>query len=153
MTTTDTDRHTTTEQVYQIVIKASPEQIWDAITKPEFTRHYFHGARITVTQDRYHSLGPDDSVWDDGAVLEWDPPHRVVHEWRSLYDEAAGAEPASRVSWEITARANGTCLLTAVHDLLEQSPRTAEAVSGAGWMGVLSALKTLLETGEELPLS
>jgi uncharacterized protein YndB with AHSA1/START domain len=27
----------TTVQVYQVFIKATPEQIWDAITKPEFT--------------------------------------------------------------------------------------------------------------------
>jgi hypothetical protein len=39
-----------------------------------------------------------------------------------------------------------------VHDRLEDAPKTAESVSGRGWMGVLSALKTLLETGESLPL-
>ena len=32
-TTTATDT-----QVYQVFIKASPEQIWEAITTPEFTR-------------------------------------------------------------------------------------------------------------------
>ena len=26
-----------TTQVYSVFIKASPEQVWDAITKPEFT--------------------------------------------------------------------------------------------------------------------
>ena len=35
----------TTIQVYQVFIKATPEQIWDAITKPEFTERYFHGVR------------------------------------------------------------------------------------------------------------
>ena len=56
---TTTPTHLAT-QVYQIFIKATPEQIWDAITKPEFTARYFHGARITVTSDHYGSLGPDD---------------------------------------------------------------------------------------------
>jgi hypothetical protein len=37
-----------------------------------------------------------------------------------------------------------------VHDQLEDSPKTAESVSGTGWMMVLSGLKTLLETGEPL---
>src|SRR4029079_8444543 len=32
-------------QVYQVFIKASPEQIWEAITNPEFTTKYFYGAR------------------------------------------------------------------------------------------------------------
>ena len=31
-------------QVYQLFIKATPEAIWDAITKPEFTARYFYGA-------------------------------------------------------------------------------------------------------------
>ncbi|TML52540.1 MAG: ATPase, partial [Actinobacteria bacterium] len=30
------------------------------------------------------------------------------------------------------------------------APKTAESVSGPGWMMVLSGLKTLLETGEPL---
>jgi uncharacterized protein YndB with AHSA1/START domain len=34
--TTTTDS-TTTTQVYRVYIKATPEAIWDAITKPEWT--------------------------------------------------------------------------------------------------------------------
>jgi uncharacterized protein YndB with AHSA1/START domain len=36
MTTTET----TTTQVYRVYIKARPEAIWDAITKPEWTKRY-----------------------------------------------------------------------------------------------------------------
>lgn len=139
-----------TTQVYRIVIKATPQQIWDAITLPEFTRRYFHGAAITITPDHYVSYGPDGDLWGDADVLEWDPPHRVVHGWRSLYNDAAENEPASRVTWEITPNDDGTCLLTAIHDQLEDAPITRANVAGAGWMGVLSAMKTLLETGRPL---
>ena len=52
----------TATQVYRIVIKATPQEIWDAITLPEFTRRYFHGAAITITPDGYASFGPDGSV-------------------------------------------------------------------------------------------
>jgi len=41
-----------TTQVYQVFIKASAEQIWEAITRPEWTARYFHGAHITVTPER-----------------------------------------------------------------------------------------------------
>ena len=44
----------------------------------------------------------------------------------------------------------GYSLLTVVHDQLEGAPKTAASVSGAGWMMVLSGLKTVLETGEPL---
>ncbi len=35
-------------QVYQLFIKATPEQIWEAITKPEFTAKYFYGSLSRV---------------------------------------------------------------------------------------------------------
>ncbi|MGZ4171034.1 MAG: SRPBCC domain-containing protein [Solirubrobacteraceae bacterium] len=137
-------------QVYQVLIKASAERIWEAITTPGFTQQYFHGARITVVPDSYRSLGPDGSVWGDEQVYEYDPPHRLVHSWRSLYDAEMGREPASRVTWEIEPQAAGHCRLTVTHDQLEHSPKTAHSVSGPGWMGVLHGLKTLLETTEPL---
>lgn len=42
----------------------------------------------------------------------------------------------------------GDSLLTVTRDELGRSPRTVESVSGAGWMHVLSGLRTPLETGE-----
>jgi uncharacterized protein YndB with AHSA1/START domain len=140
----------TPTQVYRIVIKATAQQIWDALTLPEFSRRYFHGAAITVTPDRYESRGPDGSSWGDAPVYEWDPPHRLVHGWRSSYDPELENEPESRVTWEITPSDDGTCLLTTIHDRLEGSPGTASSVAGKGWTGVISALKTLLETGEPM---
>jgi uncharacterized protein YndB with AHSA1/START domain len=139
-----------TTQVYQVFIKATAEQIWDAITKPEFTQQYFYGARISVVPDHYRSLGPDDAVWGESGVEEFDPPHRLVHGWRSLYDPEMAAEEESRVTWEIEPREDGICLLTVVHDRLEGAPKTAASVSGQGWTMVLSGLKTLLETGKPL---
>lgn len=139
-----------TVQVYQVFIKASPEAIWEAITSPEFTQRYFYGARITATPERYRSLGPDRSDWGDDPVYEFDPPRRLVHGWRSLWDPELAGEPESRVTWEVEPQDGGVFLLTVTHDRLEGAPKTAEAVAGPGWMRVLSGLKTLLETGEPL---
>ena len=141
---------TTTTQVFTIFIRATPEQLWDAITRPEFTVGYFHGSRITITSERRASLAPDGSVRGDTAVEVFDPRRRLVHGWRSLYDPAMAQEPESRVAWEIEPGNGGVCKLTLTHDRLEGAPRTAQEVSGAGWMGVLSGLKTLLETGQPL---
>ena len=44
MTTTRRPRPTTT-QVYRVYIKATPQAIWDAITKPEWTERYGYGGR------------------------------------------------------------------------------------------------------------
>jgi uncharacterized protein YndB with AHSA1/START domain len=137
-----------TTQVYSVFILATPEQIWEAITKPEFTERYFHGARIDVRDGRrFSAIG--DLEWDE-PVLEADPPRRLVHQWVSRYDPEMAEEEPSRVTWEIEPQENGTTLLTVVHDQLEGAPKTAESVSGIGWMYVLSGLKTLLETGKPL---
>jgi uncharacterized protein YndB with AHSA1/START domain len=140
----------TDAQVYRIVIRTTPEQLWRAITRPEFTARYFHGSRITTTHDRRLSIAPDGSVRGDTAVEEFDPQRRLVHGWHSAYDPDLAVEPESRVTWEIEPRGAGVCALTVIHDRLEGAPRTAANVRGEGWMGVLSALKTLLETGRPL---
>jgi len=85
-------------------------------------------------------------------VMETDgaPPHRLVHGWQSRYSPELAEEPESRVTWEIEPQEGGYCLLSVTHDQLDGSPKTAESVSGPGWMMVLSGLKTLLETGDVL---
>ena len=136
--------------MYQIFIKATPEQIWDAITKPEFTARYFHGARITVTRRPLRVARPDEP---SGAT-----PRSRCSTRRAGSCTAGGRcttrrsseETESRVTWEIEPDEDGVCKLTVTHDRLEGAPRTAESVSGEGWMGVLSGLKTLLETGQPL---
>jgi uncharacterized protein YndB with AHSA1/START domain/DNA-binding transcriptional ArsR family regulator len=141
------------KQVYQVFIKASPEQVWDAITRPEFTARYFYGSRVQTTGEAgtpLRHMAPDsDELWGDNVVLESQRPERLVHTWRSLYDVEMAAEPPSRVTWEIEPQPGGVCKLTVVHDQLEGSPKTAASVSG-GWMFIISGLKTLLETGEPL---
>jgi uncharacterized protein YndB with AHSA1/START domain len=140
----------TSVQVYQLFIKATPEQVWEAIVDPELTSKYFYGSRITVTPEGRVSTSPDGSEsWGDSEVLEWDPPHKLVHGWRSAYDPELATEATSRVTWEIEPQDGGLTKLTLVHDQLEGAPKTAESVAG-GWMLVLSGLKTLLETGEPL---
>jgi uncharacterized protein YndB with AHSA1/START domain len=145
-----------TTQVYSVFIRATPEQVWDAITKPEFTTRYFYGSVIDSTfEPGAPYLGWSGDRQDklvDGEVLEVDPPRLLRHSWRALYDADTAREPHSRVTWEIEPQEGGVTKLTVVHDGLESSPKTALNVAG-GWMYVLSGLKTLLETGEPLASS
>lgn len=166
MTTTGTGAGTTTSavneartphaggttQVYVLYIKAPADRVWDAITEPEQIARFFHGAQVEGTYEvggRRRSWSPDRSVlWGDNEILEWDPPHRMVHTWRSLYDDEMAAEPESRVTWEVEPAGDDCTKLTLVHDRLEASPKTAANV--VGWSWILSNLKTLLETGRPL---
>ena len=133
----------TATQVYRIVIKATPQEIWDAITLPEFTRRYFHGAAITITPDGYASFGPDGSSWGDAEVLRVGPaePGRPRLDVALRPDAGGrGREPGdlgdhARRRRHLPAHGRSTTG--------SRAPRgTASGVAGAGWMGVLSALKT-----------
>jgi uncharacterized protein YndB with AHSA1/START domain len=137
--------------VHQVFIRATAEQIWEAITKPEFTSKYFYGTRVesslAVGSPFLYRAGDSDELLVEGEVLESDPPKRLSVSWRFLYDpELAGEEP-SRVTWEIEPQEGGYCKFTAVHDGLGE--KSAEHASG-GWVYIVSGLKTLLETGEPL---
>lgn len=141
------------QHVFQVYIRATPEQVWDAIVKPEFTAKYFFGSHVSTSGKAGSSIrhyAPDrETLWSDDVIFEADPPRRLVHSWRALYDAELAAEPPSRVTWEIDAQPGGVTRLTVIHDQLEQSPKTAASVSG-GWMFVISGLKTVLETGQPM---
>ncbi len=140
-------------QVYELYIRAGQQQVWDAITNPEIVARFFHGAQVESTYQvgsPIRSWAPDRSMlWGDNTVLDCDPPRKLVHTWRSLYDQELAEEPESRVTWEIEEQPGGFSKLTLIHDRLDQSPKTAAHVKG--WSYILSNLKTVIETGEPLP--
>ncbi|HVA60215.1 MAG TPA: SRPBCC family protein [Mycobacteriales bacterium] len=140
-------------QVYVLYINAPLETVWTAITEPEQVARFFHGQHLEADYrvgGRIRSWSPDHSEqWGDNLIEEYDPPHRLVHTWKSLYDADMAAEPASRVTWELEAADVDTTKLTLVHDRLDDSPKTAASV--VGWAWILSNLKTVLETGAPLP--
>lgn len=150
MTTATTDA----TQVYQLYIRASAEEVWDAITDPKVIARFHFGAQNDPSDfavgSRIKSWSPDRSrLWTHNQVLAFDPPRRFAHTWRSLYDPDLAAEPESRVTWDVEPVPGGYARLTLTHDRLDGSPRTAAHVRG--WSYILSNLKTLLETGEPLP--
>jgi uncharacterized protein YndB with AHSA1/START domain len=165
MTTTATAIGTT--QVYRVYIKATPQAIWDAITRPEWTERYGYGGRadfdlrpggayIGYTSEGMRSAGAPD-IGVDGEVLEVDPPHKLVQTFRMVMDPGMAAQGFTRVTYDIEERTNGVTRLTLTHEL-EGAPILAVLMSGGmedqgaggGWSWVLSGLKTLLETGESL---
>jgi uncharacterized protein YndB with AHSA1/START domain len=137
--------------VHQVFIRATAEEIWEAITKPEFTVKYFYGTRLesdlAVGSPFLYRSGDSDELLVEGEVLESDPPKRLSVSWRFLYDPELAAEEPSRVTWEIEPQDGGYCKFTATQDRL--SEKSAEHVAG-GWPYIVSGLKTLLETGKPL---
>ncbi len=161
----------TTTQVYRVYIKATPEAIWDAITKPEWTERYGYtgladydlrpgGAYKVRATEQFKAVSaargfqiPD--VVIEGEVLEADPPRKLVTTFHMLMDPEIASERFTRVTHEIKEGQNGVCSLTLTHEL-DGAPRLAAIVggtfedqgAGGGHAWVLSDLKTLLETGK-----
>jgi uncharacterized protein YndB with AHSA1/START domain len=142
------------EQVYEIWIRTTPERLWRAITDGEWTQRYFHETRIESTWrpgSRVVYWMEGDEVGVEGDVLECDPPRRLSITWGVRYNAEMAKEAPSRVTFEIEAH-EGMCLLRVVHDRFPEASQVAPHVA-QGWMGILSNLKTLLETGAPMPIS
>ena len=157
-----------TTQVFRVYIKASPEAIWEAITRPEWTQRYGYRGKVEFDELRpgggYRFLAPPEmramgmpEVVVDGEVLEADPPRRLVQTWHPLWAEDIAAE-TTRVTYDIEEDDGGVTRLTVTHEV-EGAPITAAQVGlsdgrlhegGGGWPMILSDLKSLLETGTSL---
>jgi uncharacterized protein YndB with AHSA1/START domain len=138
---------------YEVYIRATLEQVWEAIVDPAFTRQYFHDTafdRPPVQGEPYRTSLTDGSPAVDGTIEVLDPPRRLVLTWHTLYDAELAAEPVSRVEWTVDAAGDGLTRLRLVHGDLAQSPKTWANVEH-GWVWVLDSLKSLLETGQALP--
>lgn len=142
-----------TRHQYRIYIKAPIEQVWNALLDPVYTRRYFHGTAFDQPPKSgkpYTTSTSDGHAAVDGTIEVIEPPTRLVMTWHTLYDASMAAEPPSRVEWTLAAAGEGMTQVDLIHGDLARSPLTWATVRH-GWIWILDGLKTLLETGEELP--
>jgi uncharacterized protein YndB with AHSA1/START domain len=139
-----------TELVYVTYIRTTPEKLWAAITKPEFTRQYWKGNENVSDWkkgSKWEHLGGDADkreVWVGGEVLESMPPKRLVLTWVDPDNTA----DSSRVTFEIEPAEDTVCL-TVKHGDFKPGTDMSTKVSN-GWPRVLSSMKSFLETGKPL---
>ena len=137
-------------KVFEIYIKTTPEKLWEAITDPRMRAKYSFGVETHSdwTQgSEYKGLIPGVIDIAQGENLEVDPPRRLVQSFTALWSDEVKSAGISRITWEIEPVGEDSCQLTVTHD---QLPEGASSELFGGWMMILSGLKTLLETGEDL---
>jgi uncharacterized protein YndB with AHSA1/START domain len=137
------------EKVFEIYIRTTPERLWEAITDSETRSKYNFGLRIKsdwTPGSRYEMSHPGGGLLGEGVNLEVDPPRRLVQTMVALWGDDVRAEGPTRVTWEIE-QVEDSCRLRVTHDQLREG---ANDQLFGGWPMILSGLKTLLETGEEL---
>ncbi len=138
------------EKVFEIYIRTTPEQLWEAITDPEIRSKYNFGARQRndwSPGSHYELWAPNaDGLIGEGENLAVDPPRRLVQSMVALWSDDVVREGTSRVTWEIEPIGD-SCRLTVTHDQLRDG---ANAELYGGWPMILSGLKTWVETGQTL---
>ena len=138
--------------VYVTYIRTTPEKLWDALTKPGFTRQYWFGITMDCAWEKgapWKMVFEDGRVADAGEILEIEKPRRIVIKWRNEFMPELKAEGYSRCVIALEP-VNESVKLTITHTIDKEGSKFIQAVSG-GWPQILASLKSLLETGEALP--
>ncbi|WP_099907529.1 SRPBCC domain-containing protein [Streptomyces sp. TLI_171] len=137
--------------VYVTYIRATPEQVWKALTDADLTARYWGHANVSDWQpgSRWEHRRTDGSGRSDvtGRVLAAEPPSRLVITFEDRPD-LAGQEDAATVTFLVEPHEE-IVRLTVTHEKLRDL--TALNAISQGWPAVLANLKSLLETGETLP--
>ncbi|MFJ5074301.1 SRPBCC family protein [Streptomyces sp. NPDC088553] len=151
--------------VYTTYIRTTPDELWKALTDPAFTRRYWGvafesewtpGAPMVWDEDGRRTVDPEQ------VVLEAEPGRLLSYTWHTFTPDWARAvrldqdvyerlarEPRSTVTFLIEPSGD-TVKLTVTHDDLDPDG-LMKGMIGEGWPALISSLKSLLETGEELP--
>jgi uncharacterized protein YndB with AHSA1/START domain/DNA-binding transcriptional ArsR family regulator len=146
-----TDTPDRPQYVSQIFIRATPAQVWRAITESEFTLQYYYGSTVEShwregATYRYAINGNDAIL---GTILEADPPRRLVQTFDARWDDDVKPDAPTRLTWEIEEVSPGVSKVTTIHDEFPSRTATFEQVAG-GMPFILSGLKSVLETGTPL---
>ena len=136
--------------VYVTYIRTTQEKLWDALTKPEFTRLYWGGVYQEsnfVKGSKWKMFLPDGRLADSGEILEADRPKRLVLKWRNEFKPELEPEGYSRCTF--TLEPSGDMIKLSVLHEMEKPIKDSKFIGSVsnGWPMVLSSLKSLLETG------
>jgi uncharacterized protein YndB with AHSA1/START domain len=140
------------QQLYVMYIRTSADKLWDAITNPVMTVQYFHGTEVrsdfkvgSVIDYLMKQEDGEKKPAVTGEILEMEPKKRLVHS----FDFPGNDDPPSTVTYEIESQGDVTKLVV-THDFDAET----DTFKGTqqGWPRIFSAMKTLLETGEPLPV-
>jgi len=142
---------------YVTFINASPEKVWEALTKPEFTTKYWFNSRAEgdFSEGSDYAYRVDDDKGQNrkalaGTVLKSDHPRELVYTFTCPTNEELKDEN-STVQF-LLEEVEGMTKLSVRHYDFQADSKMYFGIS-EGWPIVLSGLKTLLESGAELNLA
>ena len=132
------------------VIKTTPEKLWAALTDGKITPAYYYGGKLEGEMKAgtsYRYIAPDNSVFVQGEIVEAVANKKLVMTFKGEWMPGMENDAPSKTTFEIEQQGE-CCRLTLIHEF--ESENATYANTGNGWPGILSGLKTLLETGQPL---
>ena len=153
--------------VYATYIRTTPEKLWQALTDADFTAKYWFGFRLegdwkkgatllNFRAPKSLDLGFKKELKDSVCeVLEFDPPRRLSYTFpgKSSAEVEAKRRSPSRVTFDLTPMGPHVKLRLVHENLMAEDidkDHTQWRGVNNGWPGVLSSLKSLMETGKEI---
>jgi uncharacterized protein YndB with AHSA1/START domain len=136
-----------------VYITATAEQVWEAITNPEWTRQWYFDTSVDsswqVATPVVYRRG--DATLFDGTVLEVDAPSLLVTTFAAKFHPEARHERPSRMTWRLVSL-DDDVKLSVTYDDIDAGSATETLVKD-GLSHPLNTLKAILETGRRPPLA
>ncbi len=136
-----------------IAVRADADAVWNALTDGAVTPAYYYGFTAEIPQeagqDYRYTAGGGDMI--TGRVLSVEPGRSLSMTFSGHWSPDVAALPESTVHFTLTEPPMplpGVTVLTCVHEGLPEGATAGHLE--AGWVTILSRLKTLLETGPPL---
>ncbi|MEH2611344.1 uncharacterized protein YndB with AHSA1/START domain [Bradyrhizobium sp. AZCC 1693] len=138
--------------VYTIYIASTPEKVWEALTRAEFSRKYFSGHAVEVdlrVGGAFIMRTPDGALHISGEVIECAPLKKLTVTFNVNWPALVEKLGPTLVTYEIEQTGDAVKLT-----MLQSHDReiSDDILSGGrtGWPAILSSLKSLLETGNAM---
>lgn len=131
-----------------ILIDASKEKIWEALTNPDLVKRYFYGTNL-ITDWKVGSPIIFRGEWqgqtyeDKGNVLEFIPNEKLVYNyWSTMSGLPDQPELYQILTYELKKEEDGVAL-SIIQQNLDSETRMLHAEET--WMPVLQGLKSIVE--------
>jgi len=140
------------DHVYAVLIRATPDRIWRAITDGVETERYYYNTRVDSDWSKggrvVYSYA-DGSIAADGEVVDIDPGRSVTMTFHPRWSPEIEAEGPVRMTWRIEPAGPDVSKLTVVTSGIEEGS-VVQADFAEGVVYIVSGLKTYLETGQPM---
>lgn len=139
--------------VYIAFIETSAEKLWALLTSEAESPKWFFGNRVELGAapgGPYRVIRPDGVAAVDGAIVAIEPPKRLRVRWEMPGNPLGDGRP-NEIEYRIEQAAAGVVRLSVSEFHYLSVPEEWRQSGREGWSLILSALKTICETGRALP--